>query len=369
MNSLCLINNLAPKYRESIFQLIDKTYNCKWYFGNNDTDIKELDSKVLSNVTLLKNIRFFGHLYWQRRVTKLCDKQDYSHFIITGDPYCISTWILAIKIRLFYPQKRLYFWSHGWYGKESKPVRLIKKIFFKLANGVFLYGNYAKRLMENEGFDSSRLFVVHNSLNHKKHVEIRKTLKPSDIYQTYFKNSNPVLIFIGRLTTVKRLDILLYAAKQLKDIGTPVNLVFIGEGIMHDNLVELVSSLGLKKNVWFYGACYDDYKNAELIYNADLCVAPGNVGLTAIHAMSFGTPIVTHDYFPYQMPEFEAILEGKTGDFYEYGKVESLVEIIRAWITNKRNKRNEIRQACFDEIDNYWTPQFQINVIRENLKL
>lgn len=40
------------------------------------------------------------------------------------------------------------------------------------------------------------------------------------------------------------------------------------------------------KNVWFYGSCYDEQTNAELIYNADMCVAPGNVGLTAIHAMT-----------------------------------------------------------------------------------
>lgn len=369
MNSLCLIYNLAPKYRECIFLLIDKTYNCKWYFGDNDTDIKKLDPKILSNATFLKNIRICGNWYWQKGTTKLCNQQDYSTFLITGDPYCISTWILAIKIRLFYPKKHLYFWSHGWSGKESKLVGLIKKVFFKLANGVFLYGDYAKQLMEKKGFHSSRLFVIHNSLNHKEHIEIRKELKPSDIYSSYFNNNNPVLVFIGRLTAIKRLDMLIYAAKQMKDVGIPVNLVFVGDGVMHDNLAELVSSLGLNKFVWFYGACYDDYKNAELIYNADLCVAPGNVGLTAIHAMSFGTPIITHNNFPYQMPEFEAILEGKTGAFFEYGNVESLVETIRTWITKKQNNRTEIRQACFDEIDNNWTPQFQINVIRENLKL
>lgn len=69
------------------------------------------------------------------------------------------------------------------------------------------------------------------------------------------------------------------------------------------------------KNVWFYGSCYDEQTNAELIYNADMCVAPGNVGLTAIHAMTFGCPVITHSDFKWQMPEFEAIHPGKTGDF------------------------------------------------------
>lgn len=55
--------------------------------------------------------------------------------------------------------------------------------------------------------------------------------------------------------------------------------------------------------------------NAELIYNADLCVAPGNIGLTAMHAMMFGCPCISHNDFSWQMPEFEAIVPYKTGNF------------------------------------------------------
>lgn len=80
-------------------------------------------------------------------------------------------------------------------------------------------------------------------------------------------------------------------------------------------LQQQVKSYNLANNIWFYGACYDEIKNAALIYNADLCVSPGNVGLTAMHSMVFGTPVITHNDFKWQMPEFEAIEPGKTGDF------------------------------------------------------
>ena len=58
-----------------------------------------------------------------------------------------------------------------------------------------------------------------------------------------------------------------------------------------------MENLNLQDQIWFYGACYDESKLGELIFNADLCVSPGNVGLTAVHSMGYGTPVITHNNF------------------------------------------------------------------------
>ena len=108
------------------------------------------------------------------------------------------------------------------------------------------------------------------------------------------------------------------------------------------------------------------YLNGNLIYNGDLCVSPGNVGLTAIHSLTFGTPVLTHDYFPYQMPEFEAIHEGQTGSFFKYGNIQSLAEKINQWFDIPVS-RETIRKLCMCEIDYFWNPSFQINVLKKNL--
>ena len=44
-------------------------------------------------------------------------------------------------------------------------------------------------------------------------------------------------------------------------------------------------------------------------------VSPGNVGLTAIHSLSYGTPVLTHNNFNNQMPEVESIQPGFNGYF------------------------------------------------------
>ena len=367
MAELCLIYNFAPKYREAIFTEIDRAWDCEWFFGVNGTDIKGMDLGVLKNATTVPQAPLRGHWYRLKGIGGLTRRKDLRTFFILGEPYCLSTWWLAVKLRLFHPSRRLYFWTHGWYGKESRVTRLVKKAFFKLAHGVFLYGNHARGLMIAEGFDANRLFVIHNSLDYAGQLALRGSLEPTDIYRRHFGNNNPTLIFIGRLTGVKRLDLLLQAAARLKADGLEVNIVMVGDGSERASLEALATELGIASNCWFYGACYDDRENAALIYNADVCVAPGNVGLTAMHTMVFGTPVISHNDFKWQMPEFEAIRPGLTGAFFEKDNVESLADAIKNWLNSA--DRDKVRQECYKEIDTLWTPQYQMEVLRANLRV
>lgn len=98
------------------------------------------------------------------------------------------------------------------------------------------------------------------------------------------------------------------------------------------------------------GECCSEETNAKLIYNADLCVAPGNIGLTAIHVMMFGCPAITHNDFKWQMPEFEAIKSMETGMFFEKGNLDSLVNSILDWFEIKIKEREKVRLACYKEL-------------------
>lgn len=365
---LCLIYNYAQHYRASIFKLISKVFDCDFVFGDSMDDVKKLDYTILSGeVVETHTKRLTGGWYWQPGVVSKL-RQPYTHYILLGETRSLSTWLFCLLSRMIYHKKKVYFWSHGWYGKESKMESSIKKILFKLPNGgIFLYGNYARDLMINEGFNPDKLYTIHNSLAYEEQMNVRKLLSVKSIYKEHFRNDNPNLFFVGRLTTVKKLDMILKAVAQLKAEGQDYNMTFIGGGDMHDELATMTVGLGLKDNVWFYGPCYDEKVLGEMIYNADLCVSPGNIGLTAMHSLVFGTPAITHDDFPHQMPEFEAIKDGVTGTFFKNGNVDSLAEGIVRWFEKHGNDREDVRKACMKEIDENWTPQFQIEVLRKNL--
>lgn len=361
---LCIVYNFAAHYRQSIFKLIDDTFDCTWLFGKANQDIRKMDYSIFkASITEVDTRRFAG-LTFQKKVLGLLRKHDI--FLMLGDSRCVSTWLFLLFSK-FTPRKKVYLWSHGIYGKESKMEMLFKKFIFKLADGVFLYNNYARELMLKKGFKADKLFVIYNSLDYDQQLKIRHRIRPSDIYKEHYENDYPNLIFIGRLTKIKKLEILLEAVSVLKKRGVFFNVTFVGDGSERKTLERKAEELGIDGSIWFYGACYDEMANAELIYNADLCVAPGNVGLTAIHSMVFGTPVMTHNEFKWQMPEFEAIVPSRTGDFFEYGSIISLVEKIEEWFGGNGIFRDQIREECYKEIDDHWTPQYQIEVLKKNI--
>lgn len=361
---LCIVYNFAAHYRSAVFIKIDQHYSCDWFFGQSNADIKKMDYSLLNgNVTEMHISRWHG-LSFQKGVVGLLRKP-YTSYLILGDTRSISTWMFLILSKL-YSQKKVYLWTHGWYGKESGLERFMKRFFFRLpSGGTFLYGNYARELMIKDGFNPNKLFTIHNSLDYDHQVQVREQLSLTGIYKEHFGNDNPNLFFVGRLTPVKKLDMVLRAMAQLKENGQEYNMTFIGDGTERESLKKLAYELGLARNVWFYGACYDEKLLGELIYNADLCVAPGNIGLTAMHTMVFGTPALTHNDFSHQMPEFEAIRDGETGCFFKYDSVESLAESISRWFADKHEKREIVRTVCMKEIDDSWTPEFQLGVLQK----
>ena len=151
---------------------------------------------------------------------------------------------------------------------------------------------------------------------------------------------------------------------KLAKKGNYYNIIFVGDGTEKQNLQELAASLNLSDNVWFYGACYDEKQISEFIYNADLCVSPGNVGLTAMHAMVFGTPVISHNNFPMQMPEFEAIIENKTGAFFTEDDIDSLADSIYHWFENHTD-RESVRKDCFTVIQEKYNPYKQIETFKK----
>jgi len=366
-NNICCILNYAPHYREEIFLAMEKELKCDFYFGDSTyANIKKLEyGKFENSIKELKFKKLFNHFYLLHGQIKLAFK-DYKYYIITGQPYNISSWLLLIINRL--KGKKTYIWNHGWYGNENVLKKTLKKIQLKFASGYLLYGNYAKKLMVNEGFKENKLFVIYNSLFYSKQLEIREKLSEISIYKDHFKNNCPTIIFIGRLTSVKKLDMLLEVMKSSSNKITLFNLVFVGTGKEKESLEQLVLKYGLKSNVWFYGDCYNEEKIGELIFNASICVSPGNIGLTAIHSLMYGTPSITHDNFTKQMPEFEVIEKGVTGDFFKENDIESLKKTINNWLVKHPKKNDQLIQNCYSIIDRYYNPKFQMNLLKNVLQ-
>jgi glycosyltransferase involved in cell wall biosynthesis len=363
---ICCILNYASFYRENILKQLEKQLDCDFYFGNISAGkLKKMDYSIFKkNIVDLKTKIIFSHINWISNSVKLSYRTNYKKYILTGDIYCLSNWFILLINRVL--GKETFLWTHGWYGDENAGKKILKKIFFGLSHGLFLYGDYAKNLMIKEGFKKEKLHVIYNSLDYNSQIEIRKETKVSTI--DYFSQRNiPVVVFTGRLTKVKKLNLLIEAHKKLIDRSIYFNVLLLGNGPEVDLLKEIIQSYHIEQYYWFYGACYDENIIGNFYYNATLCVSPGNVGLTAIHAMTYGCPVISHSNFSNQMPEFECIEKGITGDFFDENNVDSLADTIEKWMHNNYPKSQYLINQCFEKIDSKFNPDYQISIFKKVL--
>lgn len=364
---LCAIFNYAPHYRLPIFEELEKEFDCDFYFGNKiNTNIKKIDYSNLKGFKKeLKN--YYGQYFMLRKSAwRLAFKSDVKLYLISWEPLNISLWFFLILCAVL--GKKVYSWQHGISKTQvSNKFLILEKFFMKLKSGTFLYGNFARNNMIRLGFKPSKLFLIYNSLDYLKHISLRNTIKKENIYTKYFKNNDPVLLFIGRLTPVKKLDMIVDVHKKLLDEKILCNVVFIGDGEMKDKLETKISSKGLDKRTLFTGALYDEKKIANYLSHADVCISPGNVGLTAIHSLSYGLPVITNDNFETQMPEFESVEKGVTGDFFEEDNINSLKNVILNWLLFSKTNREKIRLKCFEIIDNKYNPIHQVDIIKRTI--
>lgn len=359
MTKICFLFNVASHYRFPIYSLLGEKLDCDIFAGDNMRfKIKKLDYSKLPCFRKVLHNKFFGPFYWQIGAVKLVNK-GYKYFVTVGDVYCLSTWVILFLSKIFH--YRVVSWTHGLYGSEGLVKKRLKTFYYRLHYHVMTYGNYGRLQTIEAGVLGNKVTAIGNSLDSDRNIELRKQLKLTNIYKEHFHNTLPTIIYCGRIQKIKRLDMIINAVADINKVQQKVNVVFVGADSEGVHLENLVKEKNIEDNVWFYGPCYEDTKLAELFYNAAVCVSPGNVGLTSIHALSFGCPVITHDNFQDQMPEFEAIRKGVTGDFFKEGDQQDLNAKIIVWTNKTSDDRENIRKIAYDDIDSFWNihPQFE----------
>ena len=365
---LTCIFNFAPHYRLPIYRLIDRDFEASFYFGKNlKGNILSLDvDELLGFKSFLINQNILGsNFVWQAGAVKAFLKHRNTTFILTGSPFIISNWIIGLLGLLL--GKKVWVWTHGMKGEKRGKRKMFEKAFYRLFDKLLLYGHYSEKVMEKEGFKRNRLVVIYNSLDYNKQVVIRQQIKYQAIFANHFGNHNKTLIYVGRLQKVKKLDMIL-RAMHLLNPRIKVNLVLVGKDTDGSNLIELTKELRLNDQVWFYGETYDEKEIAQLFNEADICISPGPIGLTAIHAATFGVPLITNDNFSKQMPEFEVIKEGVNGSFFKECDISDLALKIRYWCEISDEKVITARSFAMEQVEKLYNPEKQIEIIRTLVK-
>ncbi|NJN70805.1 MAG: glycosyltransferase family 4 protein [Nitrospira sp.] len=250
--------------------------------------------------------------------------------ITQGSPYELTAWVLTIVGRIYGIPVLL--WTHGLQGEESRIKWVVRAWLFRLSRGLLLYGDHAKHLLIAKGFAADRLHVIYNSLDDCEQAAVSEQIAPEDCEA--FRRSlgigaqERLICFTGRLQPVKRLPWLLHALHLVAKQGRNVHLVFVGDGSERPVLESLAEELELTKLVHVLGASYDESRLGLVLSSSDLAVVPSGAGLSVMHALGYGTPVLIHDKVEEHFPEWEAVKEGETGWFYRYDDLSDCAEKI-----------------------------------------
>jgi glycosyltransferase involved in cell wall biosynthesis len=352
---------------------MNNAFEFHFFFGKNqEMGIQSIDftqdpfPTYQERLHSLKNSWVKGKfLVWQNGVISKCLLTKPDLVILLGEALIFSNWIGALICRM--RGIRVVFLGHGMYGNEPFFKLLFRKSFCKLANEHIVYERRAKKILQANGLKGKKIHVLFNSLDYDTHLKLRESLGHLDKKEIFpfLKNpADPTLIFIGRLTTSKKLDMLLRAVKALYLEGIKLNILMVGDGTERAMLEHYATDNLETGSFHFFGACYDEVIAGKLIAAADLCVSPGNVGLTAVHSLSFGTPLCTHNNWGNQGPEVEALEEGRTGIFFEENNLDDLILKLKEWSMNIPANREDLRRFCYTIIDTYYNPYYQEKVIQ-----
>lgn len=230
-------------------------------------------------------------------------------------------------------------WGHGYSVRDNKASRALRNWIGRQADAVVLYDEHAREKMIEEGFPADHLFVAANALDQSPIQRARERWLADKEGLAAFKREHgldrgPVILFVSRLVESNRTDLLLHAAARLADTHPDLVIAIVGDGPTREHLQNLAARLGLKDRVRMPGAVYGEDALAPWFLSARAFCYPAFMGLSALHAMGYGLPVVTDRNMDRHGPEARAVVDGKTGLLVDLGEPGSLSDAISRLLDN-----------------------------------
>lgn len=368
MRNILIHYPFIPSYRVPVFNELakDERFNCYFLSAIESDDdtfntlsdgwrFEHIETKLYSFNFIKKKLNVeFGVI---RHLLKL--RKRGSYYVLLSNPNIISSWLYAIAGKFI--GYKVIFWGHGLLKKDKGMKGVLRKIYYKIPDKHWLYGNNGKELLIEQGVDGNKIDVIYNSLDYSKQKKYRELYTPDreSIRRELGYNDNDfVIIVIGRLLKKLRIEQLIEFASKSDNL----NVLIIGDGPERDNLHRLSKEIGFEDKVVFTGSVYDEELLGKYYIASDSSIIFGTVGLAAIHSMAYGVPVITHSDIESHCPEVEAIKEGVTGEFFNINELKTLELAIK-----RIKEGNSYRENCILEIESNYTPENQVEIMLNGL--
>lgn len=362
------VQPILTHYRKSIIQKLltqDKFeaffISSKKYLRNTPYDFdhkRVFDNHKYFHFQLL-NHRFF----WLKGSIKSLRNINPDIIILTGyDPHMIHSQIIFLFYRIF-TSKKVLWWSHGSSGTQGRVGKWIRSFYYKTSNGILAYSKKSKDNLISMGGKKEKIKVINNSIPLDDYGFLNTPVL--EIKQEQKQTNEIRIICVGKLNFIKRLDILIDAIQILKEKNIKIRCFIVGIGDEETNLKHKINEFHLENEIRMLGPLFGKDLN-DLFLNSDIYVIPDGVGLSIVHAFSYGLPVITTNRKGNHGPEVELLVENENGAFFNDYDVNDLANQIISWSNKTKEGRKEIAENCISSIYKHgYLPEIMIDNISE----
>jgi glycosyltransferase involved in cell wall biosynthesis len=323
--NLLVIQSSLPVYRIPFFNALaqKKSIALKVYYSESSPHRKTNLCTWAFNFSLKKNALLPFSSSFSLAFLPL---KEVDILIIPPEPLSLSFLILYLRARLT-RKITIYFWTQYWGAYSTRLKNTFKDIILLFADGCIFYADREVQLYNQGGLVPKKKKVI--GLNNG--VDTRHIQSLSTSYNPALRNRS--IVFIGRLTKKSNFDYLLHALANpmLNDFTLHV----IGSGTTISSHKAYASQLGIQNRVKWHGTLHEETLIAEIVNNSSLFVYPGAVGLSLIHAMAYGLPVIVHSNVLGHMPEINATVEPLNCIYFKERDSDSLAHAILTLYKNE----------------------------------
>jgi len=245
-----------------------------------------------SKVGFLKTMIMMTSFFFSTFVECVKEKPDilHGHWAFPGG------FIAVVLSNLF--RKKSVVTIHGGFSILSKFKLLQRIVIYTLNKSSYIItnSNYTKNKFIEMGLKNKkiiRIFVPPNFIEHDTDINNLKKFRDK-----FADSEHKIILFVGGLREVKGIEYLIKSLLEIKN--SKVHLIIVGYGVLLEQLKNLTKSIGVEKNVTFFGPA-NPKQVANLYAISDIFVLPSIIdsggfteamGLVIPEAMSSELPVI-----------------------------------------------------------------------------
>jgi glycosyltransferase involved in cell wall biosynthesis len=279
---LALQQRVLPSYRVPFFDLLAQSCESMSLFAGQARPVEMIagGKPQIAKYHEAKNIHLFSGAFYlchQRGFIDWLEECNPDALIVEANPRYLAT---SSAVKWMHARGRKVL---GWgLGAPKNPSPSfgrgvgVRERFINQFDAMLSYSQRGAEEYSALGFPREKIFVAHNSVSPKPTLKVERS--------TF--NTQPSILFVGRLQSRKRIDYLLRACAEME---SKPRLVIVGDGPERAVLESLARDVYPAAE--FVGAKH----GAEIkpyFAETDLFVLPGTGGLAVQEAMSHGLPVI-----------------------------------------------------------------------------